>query len=67
MDIKIMDFQETHKLCIVTNGKGYSYGCTWAIEKDSTGEVTSPTVDQIKDAWKTNRNSFSRYNGQSLY
>ncbi len=67
MNIEIINLQETHKLCVVTTRKGYSYGCTWAIEKDEDGTITSPTIEQVKEAWKEDKSSFSKYNGRYFY
>ena len=67
MQINIKKLTETHSLCVVTTRKGYSYACSWAVEKDETENVISPTVDQVKEAWKENRNSFDRFNGVYMY
>ncbi|RKJ75065.1 DUF4028 domain-containing protein [Butyricicoccus sp. 1XD8-22] len=67
MDIEIKYLIPTHMLCIVTTRKGYSYACTWAIERDEKGEIISPTIEQVEEAWRNNRQSFSKYNGVYLF
>ncbi|MDQ0174395.1 DUF4028 family protein [Bacillus chungangensis] len=64
MKVNIADFSNTHKLCIVETRKGYQYACTWSVEKNVKGEVTSPTSEQVKDAWRENRNDFEPYAGR---
>lgn len=63
MRINILDFTNSHKLCVVTTRKQYSYACTWAVEKDREGNVLSPTIDQVREAWNTDKSDFERYNG----
>ncbi|QST02559.1 hypothetical protein IMZ31_24220 (plasmid) [Pontibacillus sp. ALD_SL1] len=67
MYIEIKEFSDTHKLCVVTTKRGYSYACTWALEKNQDGTIISPTVEQVKEAWKTDRTSFEKYNGVYLF
>lgn len=67
VQIDILDFQETHKLCVITTRKGYSYASDWAIEKDKMGNITSPTKEQVKQAWREDRSSFAKYNGRHLF
>lgn len=67
MDIEIKGFSDTHKLCVVTTKRGYSYACLWATEKDENENIISPTLQQVKDAWRNNRRSFDKYNGVSVY
>lgn len=62
MNIEIKDFSHSHKLCIVTNRRGYSYCCLWAMEKDKDGKVvTSPTIEQVRQAYKEDKNDFQPY------
>lgn len=63
MDIEIKELSVSHKLCVVTIRKGYAYACTWAIEKDNKDEIVSPTIQQVKEAWKEERTSFQKFNG----
>ncbi|MCR8987707.1 hypothetical protein NW801_22205 [Brevibacillus laterosporus] len=49
---------EDHLACIVTTKRGFSYGCSWAIERDERGQIISPTKSQIEKAWKTDRSNF---------
>lgn len=54
-------YSEEHVACIVTTKRGFSYGCSWAIERNVEGQIISPTKSQVEQAWKTDRNNFLPY------
>ncbi|MFB0831528.1 hypothetical protein ACEU2D_18235 [Brevibacillus laterosporus] len=54
-------YSEEHIACIVTTKKGYSYGCSWTIERDEEGQIVSPTKNQVEEAWRTDRSNFVPY------
>ena len=47
--------------CTVQTKKGFQYSCIWANEYNHFGELVSPTIEQVNEAWKNNRNSFEAY------
>ncbi|MCR8994606.1 hypothetical protein [Brevibacillus laterosporus] len=54
-------YSEEHIACIVTTKRGYSYGCSWIIERDDEGQIVSSTKNQVEEAWKTDRSNFVPY------
>jgi hypothetical protein len=48
---------------VVTTKKGYSYACTWAIEKDEKQGIVSLTMEQVIKVWREDRKDFEKYNG----
>ncbi|TPG68676.1 hypothetical protein EEL31_09165 [Brevibacillus laterosporus] len=54
-------YSEEHIACIVTTKRGYSYGCSWSIERNEDGQIVSPTKSQVEEAWKTDRRNFLPY------
>jgi hypothetical protein len=44
---------ETHRLAVVTTGKGYVYAASWA--------EPWPTVEEVREEWRDNRRTFEPY------
>lgn len=60
---EIKGFSESHMLCVVTTRRGYSYACTWALERNDMDQVISPTIEELQRAWYEDKSDFDRYNG----
>lgn len=62
MIIRIIDnCYKNISICIVETRKGYQYATDWANEYDEKGILISPTIEQVKDAWREDRRSFLPY------
>lgn len=57
MQITITNFSDTHSFVRVEK-RGKEWNTTWAKEFDDNGNMVSPTVEQVKEAFIENPKSF---------
>lgn len=61
MIIRLVNLSETHVIGVIETTKGNEYGCVFAKEFNQVCELTYPTNDDVKQAWKENKRDFRPY------